>query len=47
LRHRFRPASLPVCKGRHDPLIAQLRLKAAVGTLGEDDIAQLNALLKP
>jgi hypothetical protein len=38
---------LPVCKGRHDPRNAQLRLKAAVGTLGEEDIAQLNALLKP
>ena len=29
-----------------DTLLAQLRLKGAVGALGEDDIAQINALLE-
>ena len=30
-----------------DTLMAQLKLKAAVGALGEDDLAQANALLDP
>jgi outer membrane protein len=30
-----------------DTLLSQLRLKAAVGALGEDDVAQINALLEP
>ena len=34
-----------LAKARYDTLIAQLRLKAAAGALGEDDLAQLNALL--
>ncbi|QID16964.1 TolC family outer membrane protein [Nitrogeniibacter mangrovi] len=34
-----------LAKARYDTLLAQLRLKAAVGTLGEEDVAQLNALL--
>ena len=34
-----------LAKARYDTLIAQLRLKAAAGALGEDDIEQINALL--
>ncbi len=34
-----------LAKARYDTLVAQLRLKAAAGTLGEDDVASLNALL--
>ena len=30
-----------------DTLIAQFKLKAAVGTLSEDDVAAVNALLDP
>jgi outer membrane protein len=30
-----------------DTLLAQLRLKAATGALGEDDVAAINALLDP
>ncbi|MFH1659004.1 MAG: TolC family outer membrane protein [Pseudomonadota bacterium] len=30
-----------------DTLLAQLRLKAATGSLGEEDVAQINALLDP
>lgn len=30
-----------------DTLMSQLKLKAAVGALGEDDVAQINALLDP
>lgn len=33
-------------KARLDTLLAQLRLKAAAGTLGEDDLAQVDALLQ-
>ena len=32
-------------KAKLDALLAQLRLKAAAGNLGEDDVAQVNALL--
>jgi outer membrane protein len=32
-------------RARYDALIAQLRLKAAAGTLGDDDVAAVNALL--
>ena len=32
-------------RARYDTLLAQLRLKAAAGTLGEDDVAAINALL--
>jgi len=39
-------AEQQLAKARYDTLIAQLRLKAAVGTLGEEDVAQLNALLE-
>ncbi len=34
-------------KARYDTLLAQLRLKAAAGSLGEDDVQQINALLEP
>ena len=34
-----------LAKATFDTLMAQLKLKAAVGTLGEDDVAQINALL--
>lgn len=35
-----------LAKARFDTLIAQLRLKAAAGALGEDDLAAINALLE-
>jgi len=38
-------AEQQLAKARYDTLIAQLRLKAAVGALSEEDVAQLNALL--
>ena len=34
-------------RARFDTLLAQLRLKAAAGTLGEDDVRAINALLVP
>lgn len=34
-------------RARYDTLLSQLRLKAAAGTLGEDDVAAINALLTP
>jgi outer membrane protein len=34
-------------KATLDTLMAQLRLKASIGALGEDDVAQINALLDP
>jgi outer membrane protein len=34
-----------LAKARYDTLVSQLRLKAAAGTLGEEDVAALNALL--
>lgn len=36
-----------LAKAKYDTLLAQLRLKAAVGALGEDDVQQVNALLNP
>lgn len=36
-----------LAKATLDTLMAQLRLKAAVGSLGEDDVIQINALLDP
>ncbi|MBL8447872.1 MAG: TolC family protein, partial [Zoogloeaceae bacterium] len=36
-----------LAKARYDTLVAQLRLKAAAGTLGEDDVVSLNGLLAP
>lgn len=36
-----------LAKAKYDTLLAQLRLKAAVGALGDDDVAQVNALLDP
>ncbi len=36
-----------LAKATFDTLMAQLRLKAATGALGEDDVAQINALLDP
>lgn len=36
-----------LAKATFDTLMAQLRLKAATGALGEDDVAQVNALLDP
>jgi outer membrane protein len=36
-----------LAKAKYDTLIAQLRLKAAVGALGEDDVVQVNGLLDP
>lgn len=35
-----------LAKARYDALLAGLRLKAATGTLGEDELAELNALLE-
>jgi len=35
-----------LAKATFDTLMAQLRLKAAVGALGDDDVAQINALLE-
>lgn len=34
-------------RARYDTLLSQLRLKAAAGTLGEDDVRAINALLVP
>ncbi len=34
-----------LARARYDTLLAQMRLKAAAGTLGEDDVQALNALL--
>jgi len=34
-------------RARYDTLLAQLRLKAAVGALGEEDVLAINALLEP
>ncbi|HXE41164.1 MAG TPA: TolC family outer membrane protein [Azonexus sp.] len=36
-----------LAKATYDTLMAQLRLKAAVGALGEEDVARINALLDP
>jgi outer membrane protein len=36
-----------LAKAKLDTLLAQLRLKAAVGALGEDDVQQVNGLLDP
>lgn len=36
-----------LAKATYDTLLAQLRLKAAVGALGEEDVARINALLDP
>ncbi|MBS1158089.1 MAG: Type secretion outer membrane protein, TolC [Proteobacteria bacterium] len=36
-----------LAKATLDTLMAQLRLKAAVGALGDDDVAQVNTLLDP
>lgn len=36
-----------LAKATLDTLISQLRLKASTGALGEDDVAQINALLDP
>ena len=36
-----------LAKATFDTLLAQLRLKAAVGALGDDDVARINALLDP
>lgn len=36
-----------LAKARYETLMAQLRLKAAVGALGEDTLQQINALLDP
>ncbi|PKO45934.1 MAG: channel protein TolC [Betaproteobacteria bacterium HGW-Betaproteobacteria-4] len=36
-----------LAKATLDTLLAQLRLKASTGALGEDDVAQINALLDP
>ena len=35
-----------LARARYDTLLAQLRLKAAAGSLGEDDLAELNTLLQ-
>ena len=35
-----------LAKARYDTLVAQLRLKAAAGSLGEDDVQAINALLE-
>lgn len=36
-----------LARATFDTLLAQLRLKAATGSLGEDDVAAINALLEP
>lgn len=36
-----------LAKARYDTLVAQLKLKAAAGSLGEDDVRQVNSLLEP
>lgn len=36
-----------LAKARYDTLLAQLRLKAAVGALGDEDVQQVNSLLDP
>ncbi|NTV10170.1 MAG: TolC family outer membrane protein [Zoogloea sp.] len=36
-----------LAKSRYDTLLAQLRLKAAAGTLAEEDVQAVNALLQP
>lgn len=36
-----------LAKARYDTLLAQLRLKAATGSLTEQDVKQINALLEP
>jgi outer membrane protein len=36
-----------LAKATLDTLMSQLRLKASIGALGEDDLAQINALLDP
>lgn len=36
-----------LAKATYDTLMAQLRLKAAVGALGEEDVTRINALLDP
>jgi outer membrane protein len=33
-------------RARYDAILAQLRLKAAVGALGEDEVRTINALLE-
>jgi outer membrane protein len=35
-----------LARARYDTLLAQLRLKAAIGTLGEEDVRAVNALLE-
>ena len=35
-----------LAKARYDTLLAQLKLKAAAGSLGEDDVQAINALLE-
>ena len=35
-----------LAKARYDTLVAQLRLKAAAGSLSEDDVQAINALLE-
>jgi len=36
-----------LAKAKYDTLLAQLRLKAAVGSLGDEDVQRVNALLDP
>ncbi|CAL93467.1 TolC family outer membrane protein [Azoarcus olearius] len=36
-----------LARARYDTLLAQLRLKAAAGTLGDEDVQAINALLAP
>jgi outer membrane protein len=35
----------PLSKARNDTLMSQLKLKAAAGSLGEQDVQELNQLL--
>jgi outer membrane protein len=35
-----------LARARYDTLLAQLRLKASVGSLGEEDVHTINALLE-
>lgn len=36
-----------LAKAKYDTLMAQFKLKAAIGALGDEDVAQINALLDP
>ncbi|MDY0007899.1 MAG: TolC family outer membrane protein [Spongiibacteraceae bacterium] len=47
VQSRFAETVQQLSRARYDTLLAQLRLKAAVGDLGETDLQAINALLGP